>query len=75
MEIPSIARASIHQMVKEKLISQKVKSELEKIADKVQGIREIQEEIEKKEREETKIDKGQKRLRDNLKALGGSTEQ
>lgn len=75
VEIPSIARTSILQMVKEKLISKKTQGELEKIADKVQGIRRIEEEIAKKEREEAKIDHGQKRLRDNLKALGGSTEE
>jgi hypothetical protein len=75
VEVRSIAGAAIHQMVKEKLISAAVKRRLEAIADRVQQIQEIKKQIDKKENEEVKIDKGQKRLRENLKALGKSTEE
>ena len=75
VEVRSIAGAAIHQMVKENLISGTVKRELETIADKVQQIQEIKKQIAKNESEEVKIDKGQKRLRENLKSLGKSAEE
>lgn len=75
IEITGIVKKAIHQMVSEKLISEKTKAELEKIADKAEEIQDIEEEIAKKEHEEQKIEKGQKRLRENLKALGNSSEE
>ncbi len=75
IEISGIAKTAIHQMVSEKLISEKTKAELEKIADKAEEIEKLEEEIAKKERQEQKIEKGQKRLRENLKALGNTSEE
>jgi hypothetical protein len=75
IEILGIARTTVQQMASQKLISGKVKAELEKIADKVVEIQRIQEEIAKKEQEEKKIENGQKRVRENLKSLGNSTEE
>jgi len=75
IEITGIAKKAIHQMVSEKLISEKIKAELEKIADKAEEIEDIEMEISKKEQSEQKIEKGQKRLRENLKALGNTSEE
>jgi hypothetical protein len=75
IEIRGIARTAIHQMVEQKLISDEVKAELSKIADKAAQIKEIEDNIQKREQREAKIEKGQKRLRENLKSLGNTSEE
>jgi hypothetical protein len=75
IEIRGIARTAIRQLVSEKLISEAVKEELEKIAGKAEELTKIEEVIRKKEQQEAKIEKGQKRLRENLKSLGNTTEE
>jgi len=75
IEISGIARTAIHQMVKEELISEKVRVALEAIADLAEKIARIEEQIGKKEAAEAKLEAGQARLRENLKALGTSSEE
>ena len=75
VNIENIVQSAIYQMFDQKLISEKTKKELEKIADKVKKIKEIEASIDQKENQETKMEKGQKRLRENLKALGNSPEE
>jgi len=75
IEIRGIARTAIRQLVSEKLISEAIKDELEKIAGKAEELTKIEEVIRKKEQQEAKIEKGQKRLRENLKSLGNTTEE
>jgi hypothetical protein len=75
VEIPGMARTAIHQMFKEKLISDKVKEDLEKIADQAEKIQKIEEDIAKKKKLRTDIEKGQARLRENLKVLGDTSQE
>ncbi|MBW1873203.1 MAG: hypothetical protein JRJ19_14125 [Deltaproteobacteria bacterium] len=75
IEIRGIVLTAIRQMVSEKLISEAVKDELEKIANKAEELTKIEEIIRKKEQHEAKIEKGQKRLRENLKSLGNTSEE
>jgi len=75
VEIIGIARSAIQQMVSEELISEEVKRELENVADLAEKIAEVEEKISRKEQQEAKIEKGQARLRENLKALGTSSEE
>ena len=75
VDIPRMVRADIHQMVSDKLISEKVKKDLEKIAIKVEKIKEMGQNLKAKDKQREEIEKDQSRLRENLKALGESTEE
>ena len=75
VRIQNIIRADIHQMVSDKLIPEEVKQDLEQIADKMLEINEIKHNLSKKGEQQEEIEKDQSRLRENLKALGDSTEE
>jgi len=75
IEVAGIARAAIHQLVSEELISDAVRAALESVADQAEKIRKIEEEIAKAEEQEQKIEDGQERLRANLQALGSTSEE
>jgi len=75
VEVPGIALAEVHQLVKQKLLSDQAKQALEAIAEQAQKISRLDEQIKRKTQAEVKIEKGQSRLRENLKALGGSSEE
>jgi len=75
IDVAGIAHESIRQLVDDKLISEHHKRALEKIADQVTKLKKLETEISKQEQLEQKIEKGQSRLRDNLRALGSSSDE
>ena len=75
VEIQGIVRSMVYQMASEALISEEVKRELDRIADRVEDIQSMENEIQEKEQQKVNIEKGQGRLRDNLKALGSTVEE
>ncbi|MBN2495864.1 MAG: hypothetical protein JXR96_14835 [Deltaproteobacteria bacterium] len=75
IHIPSIALVDIERMVESALIGEEQKAALEAVAERAARIVELQEKLEKKTREAEKIEDGQQRIRENLMALGSTSEE
>jgi hypothetical protein len=75
IEIPKIAREEIYDLVKKNLIRKEVQSVLEKIADQAEKIIALDADRVKFEQRGDEIVADQKRLRENLKSLGTTSEE
>jgi len=75
VELTGIVYAAIADLASENLISDEAREQLEAIAERVESIRKIDEEIVKRQSEVEEITEGQERVRENLKSLGNSSEE
>lgn len=75
IDIPGITHAAITNLVSSELISLEMKAALERIAEQAKIIVEIEREIDAKQKQEKKIASDQNRLRENLRALGASSDE
>jgi hypothetical protein len=75
IEVLEIAKKEILQLQDNELISVKVSKDLEKMADRVADFKKIHRELNSKRVKLKKLGDGQKRLRENIKVLGNSSEE
>ena len=75
IEVPNIALEEIEQMHSNKLISASTRKKLENIADIAKKLYGLKNKVYKEKEKIKTIGEGQKRLRDNIKALGNTKEE
>ena len=75
IEIPGIARRTIRDLVDGRLISRSARKALEQVAELAEQMEKLRQELAELERREKKIVVDQKRLRENLRGLGSSSEE
>jgi hypothetical protein len=75
IHIPSIAAAEIHNLVDNGLIPDAVKKQLEEIAEHAEAIARLQHRIAELEQTASQLENGQARIRENIKALGNSSDE
>lgn len=73
--LPNIALAEIKRLHSDELIPEATRKQLETIAGHAETLARAQEQIAQKKQAIEKLEQGQARLRENLKALGASSEE
>ncbi len=75
VHIPGISFYEIESLAKQGLIADSIKDQLESIAEMAESISRLSEKRDKLEEKIQRVEDGQARLRENLKALGTSSEE
>jgi len=75
IHIPGISFYEIESLAKQGLIPEEIKEQLESVAEMAESITRLTEKRDKLDQKIQQVEKGQKRLRENLKALGTSSEE
>ncbi|HCF58384.1 MAG TPA: hypothetical protein DFS52_10375, partial [Myxococcales bacterium] len=73
--VPGIALHAVKRLFAEKLIPESAREQLEEIARHAETISRLQQQSSEDEQAVGKLEKGQARVRENLKALGSSSEE